>query len=94
MRALLPSTSCKTDIPEADVPPRKRACLTTPDFGFEVGESSTAGDVRQRTDEFEVRFEEAQDDQAFLRARVNTLFRDRLDHRRIAMFYDKEAIYS
>nr|GFC17632.1 hypothetical protein [Tanacetum cinerariifolium] len=29
--------------------------------------------IRQRTDEFEIRFEEAQDDQALLRARVNTL---------------------
>nr|GEY65852.1 hypothetical protein [Tanacetum cinerariifolium] len=29
MRTLLPSTSRRTDIPEADVPPRKRACLTT-----------------------------------------------------------------
>nr|GEY65357.1 hypothetical protein [Tanacetum cinerariifolium] len=28
MRALLPSTSRRTDIPEADMPPRKRACLT------------------------------------------------------------------
>nr|GFC64826.1 hypothetical protein [Tanacetum cinerariifolium] len=29
MRALLPSTSRRTNIPEADVPPRKKACLTT-----------------------------------------------------------------
>nr|GEW26848.1 putative reverse transcriptase domain-containing protein [Tanacetum cinerariifolium] len=36
-----------TDIPEADVPPRKRACLTTPTFGFKVEESSAAGAVRQ-----------------------------------------------
>nr|GEY42570.1 hypothetical protein [Tanacetum cinerariifolium] len=34
MRALLPSTSCRTDIPEADMPPRKKACLTTPTPGF------------------------------------------------------------
>nr|GEX71622.1 putative reverse transcriptase domain-containing protein [Tanacetum cinerariifolium] len=47
IRALLPSTSRRTDIPEADVPPRKRACLTTPALGFEVGESSTAGAARQ-----------------------------------------------
>nr|GEU52660.1 hypothetical protein [Tanacetum cinerariifolium] len=43
MRALLPSTSCRTDIPEADVPPEKRAYLTTPALGLEVRESSTAG---------------------------------------------------
>nr|GFA79605.1 hypothetical protein [Tanacetum cinerariifolium] len=36
-----------TDIPEADVPPRKRAFLTTLTPGFEVGESSTTGVVRQ-----------------------------------------------
>nr|GEU62574.1 putative reverse transcriptase domain-containing protein [Tanacetum cinerariifolium] len=47
MRALLPSTSRRTDIPEADVSPRKRACLTTPAPGFKVGESSAAGATRQ-----------------------------------------------
>nr|GFC82569.1 reverse transcriptase domain-containing protein [Tanacetum cinerariifolium] len=33
--------------------------------------------VRQRTDEFKIHFEKAQDHRALLRARVNTLFRDR-----------------
>nr|GEU85666.1 hypothetical protein [Tanacetum cinerariifolium] len=47
MRALLPSTSRRTDIPEADVPPRKRACLTTLAPRFEVRESSAAGAARQ-----------------------------------------------
>nr|GEZ93033.1 hypothetical protein [Tanacetum cinerariifolium] len=81
MRALLPSTSRRTDIPEANMPPRKRACLTTPALGFKIRESFAAGAARQRTDEFEIHFEEAQDDRALLRARVNTLFRDRPDHR-------------
>nr|GFB50003.1 hypothetical protein [Tanacetum cinerariifolium] len=82
--ALLPSLLVPTDIPEADMPPQKRACLTTPAPRFEVEESSTAGaarqpgpdlesdhrrykveqselddTVRQRTDEFKVRFKEA-----------------------------------
>nr|GEU65040.1 retrotransposon protein, putative, Ty3-gypsy subclass [Tanacetum cinerariifolium] len=123
--ALLPSTSHRTDIPEADMPPQKRACLTTPTLGFKIGESFTASatrqdeivdtlmeiasttlegvnkrvteldtTVRQRTDEFEIRFEEAQDDRALLRARVNTLFRDRPDHRCIAMLMDREAMYA
>nr|GEV78171.1 hypothetical protein [Tanacetum cinerariifolium] len=48
----------------------------------------------QRTDEFEVRFEDAQFDRALLRARVNTLYRDRPDHRRTAMIMDREAMYS
>nr|GEV04058.1 putative reverse transcriptase domain-containing protein [Tanacetum cinerariifolium] len=149
MRSLLPSTSRRTDILEADMPLEKRACLTTPASGFEIGESSAAGaarqpgpiesdlrscrveqagygitntwdeivdtlmkiapttlkgvnkrvteldtTVRQRIDEFEIRFEEAQDDQAILRARVNTLFRDRPDHRRTAMLMDIEAMYA
>nr|GEV73415.1 hypothetical protein [Tanacetum cinerariifolium] len=34
MRSLLPSTSHGTDIPKADMPPRKKACLTTPAPGF------------------------------------------------------------
>nr|GEW01371.1 hypothetical protein [Tanacetum cinerariifolium] len=149
MRALLPSTSHKTDIPEADMPPQMRACLTTPTTRFEVGESSAAGatrqpgptesdlrryrveqagygitdmwdeivetlmkiapttlegvdqrvtdldtTIRQRTDEFEIRFKETQDDRALLRARVNTLFKDRPDHRRTTMLMDREAMYA
>nr|GEV75140.1 hypothetical protein [Tanacetum cinerariifolium] len=50
--------------------------------------------IRQRTDEFEVRFKEAHDDQAFLRARVNTLFRDWPDHRHTTMLLDREVIYA
>nr|GFA87110.1 hypothetical protein [Tanacetum cinerariifolium] len=49
---------------------------------------------RQRTDEFEVRFKDAQFDRALLRARVNTLYRDRPDHRRTTMIMDREAMYS
>nr|GEU55118.1 putative reverse transcriptase domain-containing protein [Tanacetum cinerariifolium] len=47
MRALIPSTSRRTDTSEADIPPRKRACLTTLAPGFEIGESFTAGAARQ-----------------------------------------------
>nr|GEZ77284.1 hypothetical protein [Tanacetum cinerariifolium] len=145
MRALLLSTFCMTNTPEANVPPRKRVCLTTPSLRFKVEESSAAGaarqpgptesdlridsvkqagygitdtwdeivdtfmeinpttlegvdqrvtkldtTVRQRTDEFEIRFKEAQDDRALLRARVNTLFRDRPDHHRTTMLMDRE----
>nr|GEW29527.1 hypothetical protein [Tanacetum cinerariifolium] len=50
MRALLPSTSHRTDIPETDVPPQKRACLITPNPGFKVKESSIAGAARQPGD--------------------------------------------
>ncbi|GKD04712.1 hypothetical protein Tco_1179686 [Tanacetum coccineum] len=44
---LLPSTSHMTDILEAEMPPRKRACHTTPALGLEIRESSAAGAVRQ-----------------------------------------------
>nr|GFA27076.1 hypothetical protein [Tanacetum cinerariifolium] len=123
MRALLPSTSRRTDIPEVDMPLRKRACVTTLALRFEVGESFAAGAarqpgpdiesdppttlegvnkrvkelddiVRQRTDEFEVRFEYAQDGRALLRARVNTLFRDRPDHHCTSMLLDRDAMYA
>ncbi|GJU12461.1 hypothetical protein Tco_1134857 [Tanacetum coccineum] len=39
---LLPSTSCRADIPKAGIPPRKRLLLTVPTPRFEVGESSDA----------------------------------------------------
>nr|GFA42062.1 hypothetical protein [Tanacetum cinerariifolium] len=47
MRALLPSASHRTDVPEARMPPRKRACFTTSTPGLEVGESSAAVAARQ-----------------------------------------------
>ncbi|GJS01727.1 hypothetical protein Tco_0318235 [Tanacetum coccineum] len=50
--------------------------------------------VRQRTEEFQVRFKKAHDDQAFLRARVNTLFRDRRYHIHTATILDREAMYA
>ncbi|GJU64405.1 putative reverse transcriptase domain-containing protein [Tanacetum coccineum] len=50
--------------------------------------------VRQENDEFQVRFEDAQDDRAFLRARVNTLFRNRIFHHHKAMLLDREATYA
>nr|GFD62163.1 hypothetical protein [Tanacetum cinerariifolium] len=45
MRALLSPASPRTDTPETDMPPRKKACLTT--LGLEIGESSAAGAARQ-----------------------------------------------
>ncbi|GKE60818.1 hypothetical protein Tco_1511185, partial [Tanacetum coccineum] len=44
---LLPSTSHRTDIPEAEMSPRKRACLTTPAPRLKIRESSAAGAARQ-----------------------------------------------
>ncbi|GJY97208.1 hypothetical protein Tco_0514118 [Tanacetum coccineum] len=133
--SLLPSTSHRTDVPEAEMPPQERACFTTPAPGCEIGESSAAGvarrpgptpetdtwdeiveamieiapttlegvdqrvmeldtTVRQRTKEFQVRFEEAYDDRAYLRARVNTLFKDRPYHRHTDLALDREVVYA
>ncbi|GKF03686.1 hypothetical protein Tco_0030609, partial [Tanacetum coccineum] len=44
---LLPATDHREDVPEADVPPQKRLCLTAPAPRFEVGESSAAATTRQ-----------------------------------------------
>nr|GEU41267.1 putative reverse transcriptase domain-containing protein [Tanacetum cinerariifolium] len=46
MRALLPSTSRRTDIPEAEMPPWKRVCLTTLAPRFKIRESFGAGAAR------------------------------------------------
>ncbi|GJU88286.1 hypothetical protein Tco_1300709 [Tanacetum coccineum] len=43
---------------------------------------------------FRLRFEEAYDDRAYLRARVNTLFRDRPYHCHTALALDREAVYA
>ncbi|GKG46176.1 hypothetical protein Tco_0498622, partial [Tanacetum coccineum] len=37
----IPPVDRKEDIPEAELPPRKRLCLTTPASRCEVGKSST-----------------------------------------------------
>ncbi|GKD15719.1 hypothetical protein Tco_1200126, partial [Tanacetum coccineum] len=50
--------------------------------------------VRQENEESQVQFEDEQDDRAYLRARVNTLFRDRPYHRHTAMILDREAMYA
>ncbi|GJZ85387.1 putative reverse transcriptase domain-containing protein [Tanacetum coccineum] len=92
---LLPSTSYMTNILEAEMPPRKRACFTTHAPGLEAGDSSAAGAARQqRTEEFQVRFEEAHDDQTFLRALVNKLLRDKRYHLHTGMILDREAMYA
>nr|GFA01615.1 hypothetical protein [Tanacetum cinerariifolium] len=44
---LLPATDRREDVPEANVPPRKRLCLTDPTPRFEVRESSSAAAARQ-----------------------------------------------
>nr|GEY98824.1 hypothetical protein [Tanacetum cinerariifolium] len=43
---LVPSTSRRAEIPEADTPPQKRLLLTAPKLGCEVGECSAATEDR------------------------------------------------
>ncbi|GJR11292.1 hypothetical protein Tco_0793944 [Tanacetum coccineum] len=118
---LLPSTSHRDDLPEADMPLRKRARFTAPIGRFEVGESSAFAPARQPgldvatadatpgrpmsrervtdlsttlaqdTHEIYVRLDDALDDRALLRSRVNTLFRDRRYHLHIAVLVESEA---
>nr|GFA08231.1 hypothetical protein [Tanacetum cinerariifolium] len=112
----------REEIPEADLPLRKRLCTahtgSTPaamEVGYDITDTwddlvgaiqetapTTLEGVDQRvteldttvrpgTEEFELRFEEAQDDQAFLRAQVNTLSKDRPDHHPTSMLLDRDA---
>nr|GEU34077.1 putative reverse transcriptase domain-containing protein [Tanacetum cinerariifolium] len=46
IRALLPSTSRSFNIPEADVPPLKRVCLTTPAPRFETRLTTALGRIK------------------------------------------------
>ncbi|GKC15858.1 hypothetical protein Tco_1012640, partial [Tanacetum coccineum] len=103
-----PSTSRRADIPEANMPPRKRLLLTAPTPRVEVGESSAAAAARQpgstmarrvdhsfvdtvdtRVRDTERRtmaaIEEAQEDQAAVRAEIEILRRERLA-------YEQESI--
>ncbi|GJW10690.1 hypothetical protein Tco_1576517 [Tanacetum coccineum] len=88
---LLPSTSHRTDIPEAEMPPWKRACLTTPAPGLEIGESLVAGAVRQPRTTLEADLREAmyariawtssKDRSAAIEAHVRTLKAQTLEAR-------------
>nr|GEX59451.1 putative reverse transcriptase domain-containing protein [Tanacetum cinerariifolium] len=99
MRALLLSTSHRTDITEADMPPRKNACLTAPALRFKIGESSAAGyGITDTWDEIVNKMMEiAPTTLEGVNKRVielDTTIRDRPDHRHTAMLMDREAMYS
>ncbi|GJT27360.1 hypothetical protein Tco_1372318 [Tanacetum coccineum] len=86
-----PSTSRRADIPEADMPPRKRLLLTPPRPGYEVRESSAAA-ARQpgptmapRVDCSSVDTVETRKDRAAVRAEIEVLRRERLA-------YEQESI--
>ncbi|GKF32569.1 hypothetical protein Tco_0102367, partial [Tanacetum coccineum] len=56
----LPSTSRRADIPEADMPPRKRLLLTTPRPECEVRESYAAAATRQPGPTIETRLRDTE----------------------------------
>ncbi|GJS16065.1 hypothetical protein Tco_0410537 [Tanacetum coccineum] len=91
---LLPSADRRSDIPKANMPFWKRLCLTAlalrdaeeraPTTLEEVDERviDLATTLRQETDKMYVRYKDAQDDQAFLRAQINMLHKDRMEWQR------------
>ncbi|GJR32451.1 putative reverse transcriptase domain-containing protein [Tanacetum coccineum] len=101
---LLPYTSHGTDIPEAEMPPRKRACLTTPAPGLEIGESSAASATRQpgTTIEADLRRDRVMETDygitntwdEIVEAMMEENEEDRPYHRHTAMILDREAMYA
>ncbi|GJU70497.1 hypothetical protein Tco_1256756 [Tanacetum coccineum] len=91
----LPSTSLRTDVPEAEMPPR-RVCLTTPTPGCEIGESSVAGAARQPRPTLEV---DTWDEivKAIMEIAPTTLEgvdQEEPYHRHTALALDREAVYA
>ncbi|GJR08845.1 hypothetical protein Tco_0791497 [Tanacetum coccineum] len=110
MSAFMEARIAETDVLEAEMPPQKRACFTTPAPGFEIGESSTAGAVRRpgptpeadAWDEIvEAMMEIASTTLEGVDQRVmelDTTIRQRTEdrpyHRHAALALDKEAVYA
>ncbi|GJV37493.1 hypothetical protein Tco_1409970 [Tanacetum coccineum] len=86
---LLPSTSHRTDIPEAEMPPQKRACFTTPAPGLKIGGAmmevalTTLEGVDQRVTELDTPVRQRTEE-----------FRDRQYHLYTATILDREAMYA
>ncbi|GKF03150.1 hypothetical protein Tco_0030073 [Tanacetum coccineum] len=103
---LLPSTSHRTDVPEAEMSPQMSAYFTTPALRFEIGESSAAGAVRRpgptpeadAWDEIvEAMMEIALTTLEGVNQRVtelDTTVRDRPYHCYTALALDREAVYA
>ncbi|GJS35568.1 hypothetical protein Tco_0533950 [Tanacetum coccineum] len=87
-----PSTSRRADIPEADMPLRKRLLLTAPTPRFEVGETFAAAAARQpgstmarRVDHSFVDTVDTREDRCAVRAKIEIFRRERLA-------YEQESI--
>ncbi|GJW82516.1 hypothetical protein Tco_0146491 [Tanacetum coccineum] len=97
---LLPSTTHRDDLPEADMPLRKRAHFTTPTgrsraiptIGCSIRMVTDLPHQRQESHELQVRCEDAHDDRALLGAQVSLLIRERRYFRSMASSYSRERI--
>ncbi|GJT21823.1 hypothetical protein Tco_0891760 [Tanacetum coccineum] len=87
---LLPLPTCRDIIPEADMSPRKRARFAAP--SQRVTDHVTSH--RHDSKEFHVRHQDAQDDEAVLRASASSLKRHRRYHRTTAIAAEQEATYA
>ncbi|GJX92858.1 hypothetical protein Tco_0347444 [Tanacetum coccineum] len=98
-----PPVDRREDIPEAELPPHKRLCLTAPTSRYEVGESSTAaprpiGGHRADygfigTIDADIK-QDTQDRQTQLFQRVDGLVKDRQFYYETARLLDQEALVS
>nr|GEV65259.1 hypothetical protein [Tanacetum cinerariifolium] len=91
-----PPVKCRDDIPESEMPPRKRLCLSTLGSRYEIGESSTAkptGEVGSGIRDTWVDPTEAVLEIALMTVgeRVNLLMEDRTAHQETILIIEEEA---
>ncbi|GJT42834.1 hypothetical protein Tco_0951549 [Tanacetum coccineum] len=100
-----PPVDHREDVPEAELPPRKRLCLTAPTSRYEVGKSSTAAPRPtggHRVDygfigtlDSKTRHQRAEEDrQTQLSQRFDVLTEDIKFHYETALLLDQEALVS
>ncbi|GKE05494.1 hypothetical protein Tco_1397512, partial [Tanacetum coccineum] len=92
-----PPVDHREDTPEAELPPRKRICLTAPASRYEVGESSTAaprptGD--HGADYGFIGTMDAEGRHTQIYQRVDILAEDRQFHYKTTRLLDQEALVS
>ncbi|GKC90182.1 hypothetical protein Tco_1150831 [Tanacetum coccineum] len=87
---LLPLPTCRDIIPEADMSPQKRARFAAPSQRV----ANLVTSHRHDSKEFHVCHQDAQDDEAVLRASVSSLKRQRRYHRTTTIAAEQEATYA
>nr|GEU99027.1 hypothetical protein [Tanacetum cinerariifolium] len=94
-----PLVDRREDIPEVELPPHKRLCLTTPTSRYEARESSTAaiptGDLTEVVEEIApMTLEEVNARVTEIVERVNVLTKDREFHQETVFMMEQEALVS